>query len=162
MVLRKTIGGAFSGSAQVLSVASKLLDATAKTLRPGSRDGSGVTGTPPRVERTPDAPPADIAPPPAGGPSAPIGTEAEVIAALEAAPEPGRIIEPPATPVLDETPHLRTSATHIEELAAKPVGEVVAAIATLSTDELRLLTEYELEHKNRRTVMTAIERALVP
>ena len=155
MVLRKTIGGAFAGSAQVLSVASKLLDATAKTLRPGSREGNDAADTPPRVERVP-------APPPADGPSEPIGTEAAVIAAVEAAPEPGRIVEPPPTPLLDEVPHMRTSATHIEELAAKPVGQVVAAIADLSTDELRLLTEYELEHKNRRTVMVAIERALVP
>lgn len=155
MVLRKTLGGAFSGSAQVLSVASKLLDATAKTLRPSSRDRGEVTDTPPRLDRAPTPPPED-------GASDPIGTEAEVISAVEAAPEPDRIVEPTATPVLDETPHLRTSATHIEELAAKPVGQVVEAIASLSTDELRLLTEYELEHKNRRTVMTAIERALVP
>ena len=154
MVLRKAIGGAFSGSAQALSIASKLLEATAKTLRPGA---AGTQDTP--VQR---APVEVTLEPTADTPSEPIGTEAEVIEALEAAPEPGRIIQPPPTPLLDEVPHMRTSATHIEELAAKPVGQVVEAIATLSTDELRLLTEYELEHKNRRTVMTAIERALAP
>lgn len=150
MVLRKTLGGAFSGSAQALSIASKLLEATAKTLRPGAR---GTTDTP--VQKAPAAVTLKA-------PSEPIGTEAVVTDAVESAPNRGRIIEPPATPLLDETPHLRTSATHIEELAAKPVGQVVSAIATLSTDELRLLTEYELEHKNRSTVMTAIERALAP
>ena len=150
MVLRKTLGGAFSGSAQALSIASKLLEATAKTLRPSGR---GTHDTP--VQKAP----VDVA---MDAPGEPIGTEAVVTEAVESAPDRGRIVEPPSTPLLDETPHVRTSATHIEELAAKPVGEVVSAIATLSTDELRLLTEYELEHKNRRTVMTAIERALAP
>ena len=72
------------------------------------------------------------------------------------------VIEPDPTPLLDETPHVRTSASHIEDLAAKPVSQVVAAVSDLSTDELRLLTEHELAHKNRRTVLTAIEKALAP
>jgi hypothetical protein len=144
------VGGALSWSAQALSLASKVLEVTARSLRPGAR---GTEDTP--VQREP----VDVA---VEAPSEPIGTEAAVVEAVEAAPDLGRIVEPPPTPVLDETPHVRTSATHIEELAAKPAAEVIAAVSSLSTDELRLLTEYELDHKNRRTVMAAIEKALAP
>lgn len=146
--LRSTVGGALAGTAQALSIASKLLEATAKTLRPDAH----------QKDPAPQRPTDEAA---TRSPSEPIGTEAEVVEAVEAAPEP-RVVEPPATPLLDETPHVRTSESHIEELAAKPAPQVVAAVADLSTDELRLLTEYELNHKNRRTVMAAIERALTP
>ncbi len=39
---------------------------------------------------------------------------------------------------------------------------VVAAVDDLSTDELRLLVEYETTHRNRRTVLQAVERVLTP
>jgi hypothetical protein len=119
-LLRSTVGGVLTGSAQALSLASKLLDATAKSLR------------------TSDAPAPTPRPRPA--PSEPVGTEAVI---TEVAPDPvdlGRVVQIPDTPLLDETPHVRTSESHIEELAAKPAAAVVSAVADLSTDELRLLT----------------------
>ena len=151
-LLRTTLTGALSGTAQALSIASKLLDATAKSLRTsdGTSDGAAAPAPKPRPRPRPATA------------SEPVGTEAVI---AEVAPDPtelGRVIEPPPTPVLDETPHLRTSESHIEELATQPVASVVKAVADLSTDELRLLTEYELAHKNRRTVLTAIEKALTP
>ena len=134
-LLRNTLGTALSGTAKVLGVGSKLLDATARTLRP---DKTGVEEV--------------RAPRPVPAPAVTLGDD-----------DPrGRVVEPPPTPLLDETPHVRTSASHIEDLAAKPATEVTAAVGGLSTDELRLLTEYEMSHKNRRTVLTAIEKALVP
>ena len=138
-VLRNTLGTALSGTAKVLGVGSKLLDATARTLRPDSTDGGFETQPPPRERQ--------VTPP--------------VITLGDDDPR-GRIVEPDPTPLLDATPHVRTSASHIEELAAKPATEITAAVSGLSTDELRLLTEYEMSHKNRRTVLTAIEKALVP
>lgn len=144
-LLRSTVGGVLTGSAQALSLASKLLDATAKSLRTSA-----------------DTPAPTPRPRPAAAPSEPVGTEA-VIAQVAAEPEElGRVAEPTPTPVLDETPHVRTSESHIEELADKPAAAVISAVAGLSTDELRLLTEYEMAHKNRRTVLGAIEKALTP
>ncbi len=153
--LRNTLGTALGITARSLSVASKLMDVTAKTLRPGTGGTGGTDDTETPAQRAP----VEAAPPP---PSPPIGTEAAVEDVAEAAPGPVRVVEPPPTPLLDETPHVRTSESHIEELAAKPAGQVAAAVANLSTDELRLLTEYEMAHKNRRTVLAAIERALAP
>ena len=145
-LLRNALGTAVGGTAQVLSLASKVLDVTAKTLRP---DGS-VSEAP--VPRTPSPAPRSRA----------TGTAAVIADVADAVDTRGRVIEPPPTPLLDETPHVRTSESHIEELAAKPAAQVVAAVADLSTDELRLLTEYEMAHKNRRTVMAAIEKAAAP
>jgi hypothetical protein len=139
-LLRNTIGTALSGTAKVLAVGSKLLDATARTLRP---DGTAVE----EVRR-----PRPVADPISAAPTITLGDD-----------DPrGRVVDSAPTPLLDETPHVRTSASHIEDLAAKPATEVTAAVSGLSTDELRLLTEYEMSHKNRRTVLTAIEKALVP
>lgn len=153
--LRNALGTAFGVTAQGLSLVSKVLETTSKTLRP-SRNGEdpflspAPAATPRRAAATdtPVSEPSDI--------------EATIAGLVDDVPERGRVVEPPATPLLDETPHVRTSESHIEELAAKPAGQVAAAVANLSTDELRLLTEYEMEHKNRRTVLTAIERALAP
>jgi hypothetical protein len=146
-VLRKTAGTVLAGGAQVLSAASKLMESTARTLHPSP--------TPPRESdsRRPGVvtPPSDAA-----------GTADVLEASQEQAPQRGRIVTPPPTPVLDETPHVRTSETHVEELADMAANEVIAAVAELSTDELRLLTEHELAHKNRKTVLTAIEKALTP
>ncbi|HVM20468.1 MAG TPA: hypothetical protein VM307_10950 [Egibacteraceae bacterium] len=149
-LVRNALGGALAGTAQVLSLTSKVLEATARTLRPDA----------PRADDSPVyREPGDVAVTP---PSEPIGTEAEVAEAVEQAPEVGRVSQPPPTPLLDETPRVRTSATHIEDLANKPASEVVSAVSGLSTDELRLLTEYEMDHRNRKTVLQAIEKALVP
>ena len=146
-VLRKTVGTALAGGAQVLNVASKVMDATARTLRPSP--------SPPREE---DSRREAVVTAPKDASST-----ADVIDAVqEQAPQRGRIVEPPPTPLLDETPHVRTSESHIEELAAMSAAEVSDAVSDLSTDELRLLTEYEMAHKNRKTVLAAIEKALTP
>ncbi len=146
-VLRKTVGTALAGGAQVLSVASKVMDATARTLRPS-----------PSSPREDDSRRESVVTPPKDATST-----ADVVEAVEEqAPERGRIVEPDPTPLLDETPHVRTSESHIEELAALSAADVVEAVSGLSTDELRLLTEYEMAHKNRRTVLSAIERAAAP
>ena len=146
-VLRKTLGTALAGGAQVLSVASKVMDATAKTLRPS-----------PQSPREEDSRRPAVATPPNNAAST-----AEVVESVEEqVPERGRIVEPAKTPMLDETPHVRTSETHIEELADQSAADVIAAVGDLSTDELRLLTEFELEHKKRKTLLSAIEKALTP
>lgn len=149
-VLRKTVGTALAGGAQVLSVASKLMETTAKTLRPSPSS--------PPSPREEDSRRKAVATPPRDASST-----AEVIEAVEEqVPQVGRTVEPAGTPMLDETPHVRTSASHVEELADQSAADVIAAVADLSTDELRLLTEHELAHKNRKTVLTAIEKALTP
>lgn len=145
-LLRTALGTAVGGTAQALSLASKVLEVTARTLRPDSPETDPFLAP---VPSTPSSQPRT-------------GTAGVIADVAEDVDERGRIVEPPATPLLDETPHVRTSETHIEELAAKPAAQVVAAVADLSTDELRLLTEYELAHKKRRTVMAAIEKAATP
>ena len=155
-IVRSTVGTALSGAAKGLNLASKLLEATSKTMRPGSLDAPETTS---RTPQTPveQAPVEEAITPPAGSDLA--QTAAEV---TQDVPEIGRVVEPDPTPLLDETPHVRTYESHIEELADKPAGQVVQAVTGLSTDELRLLTEYEMAHKNRRTVLGAIEKALAP
>lgn len=153
--LRNALGTAFAVTAQGLSLVSKVLETTSKALRPSS-DSDGFPSS------SPAAAPRRAAGTETPAPSEPVGTEAVIAQVSDDVPERGRVVEPPATPLLDETPHVRTSESHIEELAAKPAGQVAAAVANLSTDELRLLTEYEMTHKNRSTVLNAIERALAP
>lgn len=154
-IVRSTLGTALSGAAKGLNLASKLLEATSKNMRPGTLDGTDRQPREPApVEQ---APVEEAITPPAGSDLA--QTAAEV---TQDVPEIGRVVEPDPTPLLDETPHLRTYESHIEELADKPAGQVVQAVSGLSTDELRLLTEYEMAHKNRRTVLGAIEKALAP
>lgn len=148
-IVRNTLGTALAGAAQGLNLVSKLLEATAKTLRPGTQ---GVEDSPAQK-----APVDEAIAPPQGSDTA--ETVEEV---AEDRPERGRVVEPPSTPVLDETPHVRTSESHVQELADKTAAEVIEAVNDLSTDELRLLIEFETDHKNRRTVLAAIEKALAP
>lgn len=146
-VLRKTVGTALAGGAQILNIASKVMDATAKTLRP----------SPPSPREEDSRREAVVTPPKDASSTADV-----IDAAEEQAPQRGRIVEPATTPLLDDTPHVRTSESHIEELAAMSAADVTDAVSGLSTDELRLLTEYEMAHKNRKTVLAAIEKALAP
>lgn len=55
--------------------------------------------------------------------------------------------------------HERAAESHVAELAAGTADDVAGRVRALSTDELRALHEYETAHKNRRTVLDAIERA---
>ena len=154
--LRNTVGFALSVSAKGLSAASTLLDVAAQTLRPPA---SNDDGTFEREDTPPRRPAARVG---TESLSPPLGTEAVIEDLANDVPQRGRVVEPPPTPLLDETPHVRTSESHIEELASKPANQVAAAVRDLSTDELRLLTEYELAHRNRQTVLKAIEKALAP
>ena len=155
--LRNTVGFALSISAKGLSAASTLLDVAAQTLRPPATSSGDRAFD--EYDAAPRQPAARLGTKPL---SPPLGTEAVIEELAEEVPQRGRVVEAPPTPLLDETPHVRTSESHIEELAAKPANQVAAAVRNLSTDELRLLTEYELAHRNRRTVLNAIERALAP
>jgi hypothetical protein len=146
-ILRKTAGTVLAGGATVLSAASKLMESTARTVRPSPSSPRESDSRRPGVV----TPPGDAS-----------GTAEVVKASQEQAPQRGRIVTAPPTPMLDETPHVRTSETHVAELADMAASEVIAAVTELSTDELRLLTEHELAHKNRKTVLTAIENALTP
>jgi len=56
----------------------------------------------------------------------------------------------------------RRPESHVAEIAERPVATVVREIATLSTDELEALFEYESTHRKRKTVLQAIERATAP
>ncbi len=151
--LRTVVSGTLGGAAQVLSLTAKLLDASARALRPPA--------TPPDTQAM-TAPPG-VTPPAATMTEA--ASTAEVIEAVEReipASQLGTVQEPTRTPILDDSPHLRTFESHIEELASKPAAQVIAGIDSLSTDELRLLTEYETTHRNRKSVLAAIERAALP
>lgn len=74
----------------------------------------------------------------------------------------GAVLQAPTTPVPMVEQHVRTFETHTAELAAKSAGEVINVIATLSTDDLRLLYEHEQGNKKRKSVLKAIEAQLTP
>ena len=76
--------------------------------------------------------------------------------------ERGTVLQAPTEPVPMVDQHVRTFETHAAELAAKSAGDVIDAIATLSTDDLRLLYEHEQANKKRKTVLKAIEAQLTP
>lgn len=136
---------ALTGLSALLSAGATLTDLAARALRP-----------------TPEAGPE---PEPEAEPEAEAGPEAEPEAEAEAGPP-----EPPLS-VLDvdvpetgpgEESHRRTSESHTEELAQRPAAQVIRAIRDLSTDELEALYDYETSHRNRKSVLAAIERALAP
>lgn len=76
--------------------------------------------------------------------------------------EVGAVQAPPTEPVPLVDPHARTFETHTAELAARSAGDVIDAVARLSTDELRALYEYESANKKRKTVLREIESQLTP
>lgn len=76
--------------------------------------------------------------------------------------ERGAVLQAPTEPVPLVEQHVRTFETHTAELAAKGAADVINAIATLSTDDLRLLYEHEQANKKRKTVLKAIEAQLTP
>ena len=96
---------------------------------------------------------------------------AEVAPEIEVTTEADATTEPAPSPDAQETaaaeppepdPDQRSRENRIAKLASRPVSVVVAAMNNLSTDELRLLYEYESSHKARKTVLAAIERAQRP
>jgi hypothetical protein len=83
-------------------------------------------------------------------------------AASEPAPDtlsPEQPLAPEPPPAIERRPVMRPDASRVEELAERPAAHIIDQIDDLSTEELRLLLEHEQEHKRRKTVLRAIERA---
>lgn len=59
-----------------------------------------------------------------------------------------------------EAEHLRRPESHVRELADRPLAEIRERLDALSTDELRLLLDYEQRGRNRKTVLKAVEATL--
>ena len=76
--------------------------------------------------------------------------------------EQGAVLQAPTEPVPMVDQHRRTFETHAAELAERSAGDVINAVASLSTDDLRLLYEHEQANKKRKTVLKAIEAQLAP
>lgn len=151
--LRSATAGVLSGSAKVLSLSSQLLEAASGLLRPtqpegGDRDTDRRSQGEPRARRHRLR--ADDGP-------GPVSSTAE-----DTDEAGGRVATPPTEPVAGVAEHVRTSETHVGELAAKPAAEVIQAVADLSTDELQRLYSHEQRNKKRKTVLQAIERSLSP
>ena len=68
-------------------------------------------------------------------------------------------LQTPTEPVPDVPQRSRKPDSDIIDLASKPARTVIAEVASLSTEELRWLHEYEQAHKNRKTVLEAIAQA---
>lgn len=73
--------------------------------------------------------------------------------------ERGPTRTPPTVDLPDGPAHERASESHVAALADGTADEVAERVPRLSTDELRALQEYEKAHRNRRTVLEAIERS---
>lgn len=138
-MLRKAAAGALSVVATGMSLGSRITGRLADLVR----DGAGTSGqaTPDKADEVLEV----------------TGQDRQTDAARRAA-----VSEPPTEPVADAPSHVRTSETHIEELAEKSAAEVIAAVPSLSTDELGRLYEYEAANKKRKTVLAAVERAADP
>src|SRR3712207_2067096 len=152
-IFRAAFSTALDATGRVFSLTGTALAAAARLLRSDSDNGAAAEGFRPQVVPPPATPTRESTP-------ASATTTADVMDQLddtEVAARRGRVVEVPDTPLLDEQPHVRRPETHIEELASKPAAQVIKAVEGLSTDELRLLLEYETAHRNRRTVLPAIE-----
>lgn len=153
-LLRSTLSQALSGTAAALSLTSRVLEVTAEVVRP-----SRPAADEPPAGAEPEPTDADLglggdrnAPPPAPDVGEPAAVEELTDAELGLAPVDGA----------DDAAHSRSPESSIEALAMQSASAVVAAVDDLSTDELRLLVEYETTHRNRRTVLQAVERVLTP
>lgn len=73
--------------------------------------------------------------------------------------ERGATRTPPTVDVPDGPDHERAPESHVAALADGTADEVAERVPGLSTDELRALQEYEKAHRNRQTVLEAIERS---
>lgn len=65
----------------------------------------------------------------------------------------------PDGPELTSTPTPLTSEVNPAQLGERSAREVIAAVGSLSREELSALEVYERAHKQRKTVLAAIERA---
>jgi hypothetical protein len=94
---------------------------------------------------------------PAEAPGTPPQSPSSAAASPEAVAPP-----PPTGEDLTEADRPRRPDSHTAELAEQTVADIVERIPSLSTSELEALYEYEQAHRNRKTVLTTIERSLAP
>lgn len=134
-VMRRTAAGALSAAASVMKLGARVTAQVADMLR------------------TSEGPPSGAAPQKTDDVLEVIGQDRQT----DAARRP--VTEPPTEPSLTGPAHVRTSETHVEELASGTAAEVIGAIPDLSTEELGRLYEHESANKKRKTVLAAIERA---
>lgn len=143
------------GTATAFALGAAAAERVAELVRPGpdERPDSGQRETAERRrsetagEQESD-PGSDepVTPPPAQG-RAPTGGQR------------GDTRTPPTVDVPDAPSHEQTHESHVAALADGTADEVAQRVPELSTDELRALQEYEKAHRNRRTVLEAIERS---
>jgi hypothetical protein len=93
------------------------------------------------------------------GPAGPVVAASAGPLATDQAPS---VSAPPTVAAPEGPSHVRSPETHIDELASKNASDVIAAVDQLSTEELGQLYEHEQQHKKRKTVLQAIEKALAP
>lgn len=139
--LRRGAAGALALAGGVLAFQARLLTAGAALLRPdedddefGPHDEPAVRPEPATVTTLPTPTPPPVVDP--------------VVQELDVVLEDGGRVSAPES--------------HIAEVAGRPAAAVVRAIADMSTDELEALIEYEAEHRNRKSVLAAIARAVAP
>lgn len=135
-IVRKTAAGALSAAATVMKLGARVTGQVADMLR--TPEGPGSAAAPEKTDEVLEI----------------IGQDRQTEAAARAT-----VTEPPTEPSPAGPSHVRTSETHIEELASGTASEVIAAIPDLSTEELGRLHEHESANKSRKTVLAAIERA---
>jgi hypothetical protein len=75
----------------------------------------------------------------------------------EAAAAPPSPPRRPAPPKPRRPPEPRTPVEHYDDLAAE---EVIALLASLENEDLKMLREYERAHANRARVLSAIDSVL--
>ncbi|MGH3664956.1 MAG: hypothetical protein ACRDU8_02490 [Egibacteraceae bacterium] len=171
-LVRNVLSRGCAGVGKSLAAASQVLEAGAEILRPRHEEpieSVRIVEPPPEPAVAPQPRPTPTMP---GEPTPPVADEPTPTVAGEPTPpvagEPTPIVADEPTPtvadepsIVDE-PHVRTAETHVAAIAERNASEVIEAIPTLSTDELRDLVEYEAAHRNRKTVLRAIEQAVAP
>ena len=65
-------------------------------------------------------------------------------------------------PLTFADPAIEPASFDVKVLAAQTAPAVIAALDTLSTEDLAELYEHESNHRRRRTVLSAIEKAAAP
>ncbi|HVM13746.1 MAG TPA: hypothetical protein VM287_05380, partial [Egibacteraceae bacterium] len=135
-LVRKTAAGALSAAATAMKLGARISGQVAEMLR--TPEGQRTGATPEKTDEVLEI----------------VGQDRQTDAAARAT-----VTEPPTEPSPAGPSHVRTSETHVEELASGTASEVIAAIPDLSTEELGRLHEHESANKNRKTVLAAIERA---
>lgn len=148
---RTVASGGLALAAAGLSVGAKVTGQLAQTLRPAAPEDIPARTQPARPQAQ-ERPRTQPRAPEGATVEQPLPGRDTRVPANEAAPEPA---EEPST-------HRRSADSHVAELAQATAPDVIAAIEDLSTDELRLLYDEERSHKNRKTVLAAIERAAAP